>query len=198
MANAPGKLRLISNQQHEPSTAELVLAARAGSRDATRALYERTADMAIGLAFRLLGNDHEIDDLVQDAYISAFTGLHNLLEPQAFPSWIASIVVRTVQKRLTKRKRRQTLGLVRTLEVDPDLMVGQGTPPDVGAEIRRLYRAVALLPPEERVAIVLRHVEGCSIDEIATAMDLSVSTVKRRLNAAEEMLRSLRKEANDG
>jgi RNA polymerase sigma-70 factor, ECF subfamily len=190
MVKARPELRLVGDTRTTPavSDGDLVLAARRGDRHAALELYERTAGLVNGLAFRLLGNDHELDDIVQDVYLSAFGKLAELDAPQAFVAWISSIVVHTVQKRLAKRKRRRLLGLVQNVEVDPEVMVGPAASPDVAAEIRRVYRIASNLPTEERVALILRRVEGYSIDEISEAMTLSVATVKRRLAAAERGL----------
>ena len=65
-------------------------------------------------------------------------------------------------------------------------------PPDVATELRAVYGLLEKLPVEERIALVLRRVERLEIPEIAEQMGLSVSTVKRRLNAAEERLERAR------
>ena len=62
---------------------------------------------------------------------------------------------------------------------------------DARVELREVYAILAGLPPEERVALVLRRVEGMELKEVAEAMDLSLATVKRRLVAAEARLSEL-------
>jgi RNA polymerase sigma-70 factor, ECF subfamily len=171
-----------------PTDASLVLAARAGEEWAREALFRRYARLALGLAYRILPYDADIDDLVQDSFLYAFERLDGLSNPQAFQAWLSSIVVRTAGKRLRRRKLQIRLGLRSHTPIDVDQVVSSSAPPDVGAELRAVYGLLEKLPVEERIALVLRRVERLEIPEIAQQMGLSISTVKRRLNAAEGRL----------
>jgi RNA polymerase sigma-70 factor (ECF subfamily) len=171
-----------------PSDAALVVAARARERWAEEALFRRHARLVNGLAYRLLGRDADVDDLVQDAFAAAFASLDRLENPQAFASWIASIVVRTAHKRMRRRRLLTRLGLRRDEPVDLDALVSPTVPPDVATELRAVYALVDRLPAEARIALVLRRVEGLQIDEIAARMNVSLATVKRRLALAESRL----------
>jgi RNA polymerase sigma-70 factor (ECF subfamily) len=96
-----------------PTDAALVVAARAGEDWAREALFRRHAHMVAGMAFRLLGRDEEVDDLVQDSFVEALRSLDRLQTPQAFASWLASIVVRTSSKVIRRRRLLTRLGLRR-------------------------------------------------------------------------------------
>jgi RNA polymerase sigma-70 factor, ECF subfamily len=171
-----------------PTDAALVLAARAGEEWAREALFRRYARLALALAYRILPYDADIDDLVQDSFLYAFERLNGLSNPQAFQAWLSSIVVRTAGKRLRRRKLQIRLGLRGSPTVDVDEVVSRAAPPDVATELRAVYALLETLPVEERIALVLRRVERLEIPEIAQQMGLSMSTVKRRLNAAEAQL----------
>jgi RNA polymerase sigma-70 factor (ECF subfamily) len=171
-----------------PTDAALVLAARAGEEWAREALFRRYARLALSLAYRILPYDADIDDLVQDSFLYAFERLNGLTNPQAFQAWLSSIVVRTAGKRLRRRKLQIRLGLRGSEPIDVDQVVSRAAPPDVAAELRAVYALLETLPVEERIALVLRRVERLEIPEIAEHMGLSISTVKRRLNAAEAQL----------
>ena len=171
-----------------PTDAALVEAARAGEEWAREALFRRHVRMALGLAYRILPSDLEVDDLVQDSFLHAFERLDRLQNPQAFQSWLSSIVVRTAGKRLRRRRLQVRLGLRSREPIDVDHVVSRSAPPDVGAELRSVYALLDRLPAEERVALVLRRVERLEIPQIAEQMGLSESTVKRRLAAAEQRL----------
>jgi RNA polymerase sigma-70 factor (ECF subfamily) len=171
-----------------PTDAALVLAARAGEPWAREALFRRYARLALGLAYRIMPYDADIDDLVQDSFLYAFERLEKLSNPQAFQAWLCSIVVRTAGKRLRRRKLQVRLGLRSHNPVDVDEVISRSAPPDVAAELRSVYALLETLPVEERLALVLRRVERLEIPEIAEQMGLSVSTVKRRLHAAEARL----------
>jgi RNA polymerase sigma-70 factor (ECF subfamily) len=145
--------------------------------------------MVTGMAFRLLGRDEEVDDLVQDSFVEALRSLHRLQAPQAFASWLASIVVRTSSKVIRRRRLLTRLGLRRgDAGVDVDAVVSPSAPPDVAAELRGLYARIEALPAKERVALVLRRVEGLAIDEIAALTGASPATVKRRVADGEQRL----------
>jgi RNA polymerase sigma-70 factor, ECF subfamily len=171
-----------------PSDAALVLAARDGQGWAREALFRRHARLALGLGHRLLPFDLDVDDLVQDSFLYAFERLERLSNPQAFQSWLSSIVVRTAGKRLRRRRLQIRLGLRSHEPIDPEQIVSRQAPPDVAAELRAVYALLEQLPVEERIALVLRRVERLEIPEIAEHMQLSISTVKRRLSAAEGRL----------
>jgi RNA polymerase sigma-70 factor, ECF subfamily len=171
-----------------PTDAALVLSARAGEPWAREALFRRHARLALGLAYRIMPYDADVDDLVQDSFLYAFERLEKLSNPQAFQAWLCSIVVRTAGKRLRRRKLQVRLGLRSHKPVDVDEVISRSAPPDVAAELRSVYGLLETLPVEERVALVLRRVERLEIPEIAEQMGLSVSTVKRRLHAAEARL----------
>jgi RNA polymerase sigma-70 factor (ECF subfamily) len=171
-----------------PTDAALVIAARAGEAWAREALFRRHARMAIGLAHRLLPVDVEVDDVVQDSFLFALQRLGSLQNPQAFAAWLGSIVVRTVSKRLRRRRLLSRLGLRAAAPVDPDRVTATTAPGEVAIALQRVYALVENLPVEQRVALVLRRVDGLEIPQIAQYMGLSASTVKRRLKAAEELL----------
>lgn len=164
----------------------LVLAGRNGDTAALDALFGRFASMVHGLAFRLVGSDSEVDDIVQDAFVEALTHLHRLDEPAAFRGWLKSIVVRTTCKRLRRRRLLNRLGLRRPEPIELDaLPIAHGAPAEVVAELRLVFSLIDELPVQERVALVLHRVEGMTLPEVAEQMKLSLTTVKRRIAAAE-------------
>jgi RNA polymerase sigma-70 factor (ECF subfamily) len=174
-----------------PSDAALVVAARAGEQWAQEAIFRRYVRMLNGLAYRILGRDAEVDDLVQESFVQALGSLDKLKEPAALSGWLGSIVVRTAGKMLRRRRLRVRLGLERAAPIDVDSVIGSNAPPDVRSELRAVYTVLAGLPAEVRVALVLRRVEGMKLEQIAEAMDLSLATVKRRLAEGERALESV-------
>ena len=171
-----------------PSDAALVVAARAAEPWAREALFRRYAPMANGLALRLMGRDADIDDLVQDSFVAALRGLGSLKEPQAFAGWLASIVVQTAHKLLRRRRLARRLGLYRPEPIDADALVARDAPADAVVELRALYAVLEELPPRVRVPLVLRRVEGHSLDEVAELTGTSLATVKRAIAEGERRL----------
>ncbi len=179
-----------------PRDAELVDGARAGERWACEALFRRHAPRANGLAFRLLGRDEDVDDVVQDAFVQALSSLDQLREPNAFGGWLGSMVVGRVGKLIRRRKLLTRLGLRRREPpIDPDELVGRSCPADAAIELRAVYGVLESMPADARIALILRRVEGLTIDEVAALVGASAATVKRRVAQAE---RQLRRDHGDG
>ena len=166
----------------------LVLAARAGDQEAKAALFRRHARMASNLAYRLLGRDAELEDLVQESFVSAFGSLSKLTDPRAFKTWLSAIVTRTAIAAIRKRRLLVRLGFVQAEGVQLERVIARNAPPDVLVELEAVYRALDALPAKERVVLVLRRVEQLQLDEIAAQTGLSPASVKRYLARAEHAL----------
>lgn len=173
-----------------PTDAALVVAARAGEAWAQEALFRRYSRMVNGLSYRILGSDADVDDLVQDSFLEALRSLDRLENPQAFASWLGAIVVRTAGKRLRRRSLLNRLGLRRSTPIDADTVLSREAPPDVKAELGRIYGALDEMHHEARLALVLHRVEGMSLPEAAETMGISLSTIKRRIQSAERLLQA--------
>ena len=171
-----------------PTDAALVVAARADESWAKEALFRRYVTMVNGLGYRLVGNDSDLDDLVQDSFMEAWRSLGRLESPQAFAAWLGSIVVRTAHKMLRRRRITTRLGLRRSEPIDLDGLISPSAPPDARSELVAIYRLVQRLPINTRMAFTLRRVEGLPLDEIARLLETSLATVKRRIAEAERLL----------
>ncbi|MDD9939646.1 MAG: sigma-70 family RNA polymerase sigma factor [Myxococcales bacterium] len=171
-----------------PSDAALVLAARAGEHWAQEALFRRYSRMVNGMAYRLMGRDQDVDDLVQESFIQALKSLDRLDNPQAFKSWLGSIVVRTAHKTLRHRSMLARLKIRPAPTADLDQLAAKASSPEVAAELRAVYGCLSGLSAQARMALLLHRVEGMSIPEVAASLGVSESTVKRRLAAAEAEL----------
>jgi RNA polymerase sigma-70 factor (ECF subfamily) len=144
--------------------------------------------MVNGLAFRLLGRDSDLDDLVQESFAQAIGSLARLRSGETFPAWMSAIVVRTAHKLLRRRRLMTNLGLLRREPIDVDAIIARDTPQDVALELRVLYDLVERMPPELRIPLLLRHLEDASLEEIAHLTGVSLATVKRRLTKAQANL----------
>jgi RNA polymerase sigma-70 factor (ECF subfamily) len=187
---APEVAPLRTTARRSPDATELVLRARAGDRWALEALYRDHVADVTRVAVFLLGRSSDVDDVIQDAFVRAFAQLPSLRETSAFGGWLARITANEARSRLRRRRLLSRLGLDRGEEDVPlDQFLSDGATPDERAEIARAARTLAQLAPDERVAWTLRHVEGWSLDETADALGVSLATVKRRLQHAEEQVR---------
>ncbi len=187
-----------SRQSHAPLSLVLGVNPRASSDgDLARAMateqawaiseaWRRFAPMVLNLAERSLGSRHEAEDLGQDVFCNVFRKVKTLREPDRLRSFVYSFAVREVKSHLRRRKLRSWLSFHQP-EALADL--GQRT---LDMESRDLLRRCHILldglRPRDRLVYVLRRMESMTVEEIASTMDLSVSTVKRSMAHAEDRL----------
>lgn len=187
-----------------PATvAGLVARCQQGERAAQRLLYLQHVQSVNALAVRLLGRSAEAEDVVQDTFVTAFTRIHQLREGALFRAWLLRIAVREVHRRFRRQRLLAALGLGRRAASEPDASLEQlaapGLPAEARAELRLLDRVLTRLPARERVAWMLRHIEGLELTEVASACDTSLATIKRWLTRAEQQVqRHLREEPSHG
>ena len=182
----------------EPLDSVLILQARAGDGRAREALFRRYAGLVNGLAYRLLGGDSDLDDLVQESFAQALTCLDRLQNIETFPTWLATIVVRTSHKMIRRRRLMARFGLWRPPEIDWEQVRSHGASTEQLVELRALYRLIHDMPADLRVPLVLRHVEDKSLQEIADLVGTSIATVKRRVTKAQQLLEAAVRDEHDG
>lgn len=149
-------------------------------------LFKRYSSYVATIGIRLLGRDDELDDLVQEVFMEAYRGYHQLRSPDAVKAWLARITVRRAVRRIRRRRLRSFFSL-EALPADAKL-ADDGATPEQRAEIVSTYRMVERIPVRQRVVWVLKHVEGETLDSIAAICRVSKATVQRRLRAAQRAL----------
>lgn len=134
----------------------------------------------------MLGSSEEADDLVQDVFVRAFRAIGKLTDPAAIRMWLLTIAVREALRRL--RKRRLSRLLFGRPEVDFEALADPGASQDIKLQIGNLFRELEQLPPDLRVAWVLRYFENETIESVAAQCGWSLSTTKRRVTNAHALL----------
>jgi RNA polymerase sigma-70 factor (ECF subfamily) len=146
------------------------------------ALFRHHSAYVAAVALRLLGRQDEVDDVVQDVFLSALRGVATLREPEAIKAWLATVTVRLASRRLRLRRLRSLVGLDAHAEYE-ELAVGANQ--EQVALLARIYRLLDELPVTLRIAWTLRHIEGESLDRVAQLCRCSLATAKRRILAAQ-------------
>jgi RNA polymerase sigma-70 factor, ECF subfamily len=166
--------------------AELVTRALGGDRWAREMMYRRHAASLLAVAVRLLRNKAEAEEVVQDAFLTAFEQLGSLREPAALRSWLWQIAVSLVRRRFRRARLLGFIGLERGGD-DATLadLAAPGARPDERAELALIDRALGRMRAELRLAWTLRKVEGLELTEVAVLAQCSLATVKRRIAEAE-------------
>ncbi|AKU99350.1 RNA polymerase sigma factor RpoE [Labilithrix luteola] len=128
-------------------------------------------------------------DVLQDAFVTAFEDLAELRQPGAFRTWIHRITVRLVHRRFRRRRLLRLLGLDRERdEVSLDALAVESASAEARAELRWLDEALRKATDADRIAWLLRHVEGLAVDEVASACGCSPATAKRRIASADAVV----------
>jgi RNA polymerase sigma-70 factor (ECF subfamily) len=171
-----------SAQAEDRRRADHVLARRCveGEREAQRALFAAHKDRVHVILYRILGTNHEMDDLVQDAFFEVFRSLSAYRGDAQLGTWIDRITARVAYRQLAQRRPgRVQLELVRTTLVD------DASPPDARVAARdaarRLYSILDTLEPAQRIAFTLHVIDGRSMREVASVTGASVVATKVRV-----------------
>ena len=153
---------------------------------AFRALVGAALDDAYRRAAVLLGDRFEAEDAVHDAAEKAWRSWGSLRDQDRFEAWFARILVNTCRDRLRARRR------VRRIEVgdQPSATVGVTGGIEAVDASERLRRALDLLDPDERIAVVLRYEADLTVPAIAALIGIPEGTVKSRLHRALGILRT--------
>jgi RNA polymerase sigma-70 factor, ECF subfamily len=163
----------------------LVERARAGDRDAYEQLAHASADRLYAVAYQITRDADLADDAVQGALVAMWRDLPSLRDASRFEGWTYRLVSNASLQEL-RRRRRAT---VRELRPDEGLAGIDDVATDV-ARRDQLDRALARLTPEHRTILVLRHMTGLSIDELADVLAIPRGTVASRLHHAMRTLRA--------
>src|SRR5579872_2901846 len=171
------------------SDAELVELILKGNQEVFSVLVERYKDAVQNLAYRMLGNVTEAEDVTQEAFVRAYTQLATYKPAHKFSTWLLSIASHLAIDQL---RRRRFLAL--PLEDVPFLewIVDAGTSPEQsaveGEQQDEIQTYLQRLPSKYRAVIVLRYWYDFSYEEISATLKLTPALVKARLHRARELL----------
>jgi RNA polymerase sigma-70 factor, ECF subfamily len=172
----------------------------AGDRDAYRILVERYSRYVYRLAFRLSGNTHDAEEIVQEAFFRAYQKLEKFEARSNFGTWVyriaANYTIDRMRQRTKEEARRETPELNEEEGVlqDPLAIVPDAKPSPErlmqSVQLRRkMQQALGELTQAERIAFVMRHWDGCGIEEIASVLKTNTSATKNTVFRAVQKLR---------
>lgn len=172
----------------------------AGDRDAYRVLVERHSRNVFRLAYRMTGNQHDAEEVVQEAFLRAYQKLSQFAARANFGTWVYRIAANYAIDRMRQRKsedaqrepagragddgiERDTMSLVADAAPSPERLAQSG---QLAVHMRR---ALSELTPAERTAFVMRHWGGSGIEEIAEALKSTSSAAKNTVFRSVQKLR---------
>jgi len=171
--------------------------AKRGDREAFAELIEIYKDKIFQLAYRMVGNRQDAEDIAQETFLRVYANLHQYDDSYKFSTWIYRIATNLCIDR--GRKKRPHFSL------DEEIEPGQGldwysrlssrdnTPEEklVTRELQeRVQDALSHLAPKYRSIMILRYIEDLSLQEISEVLKLPVTTIKTRIHRGREALRS--------
>ncbi len=178
------------------SDAPLIARALAGEQKAYADLMARHRGPLYNLLYNMVHNREETEDLLQEAFMKAFAALHTFNKEFAFSTWLYKIAINTTIDHLRKKK-------LQTYSLDKPIQSKEGELKREYADVHAttdnellsseksslIAQAIAELPDHYREAIILRHTEEKSYEEIAALTGVPLGTVKARIFRAREMLK---------
>lgn len=177
--------------------AALVACVMAGERDAFRLIMQRCNQRMFRVVRGVIRNEAEAEDVVQEAYVHGYEKLGSFRGEASLATWLTRIALNEAYGRL--RRRRDSVDIddidmrapAAQLIAFPGHVLGDDPAEEAArAQLRRLLeQAVDELPEAFRLVYVLRDVEGCSVEETASALEIRPETVKTRLHRARRQLR---------
>jgi RNA polymerase sigma-70 factor (ECF subfamily) len=177
---APRLARTTSPQ--EPDDATLVHRLIDEHPHAARLIWQRFAPMVHGILRQSFGRDDAVEDLAQEVFLCVFQKASTLREAQALRAFVMTVTVFTASQERRRRWSRPRQRWQRLL-TDPGQLVSD-QPIESREALRRFLLVLGRIKVEERTAFALRFIEGMPIENVATTLDVSVATAKRRVSRA--------------
>jgi RNA polymerase sigma-70 factor (ECF subfamily) len=163
-----------------PAEVDDVKLARAlieGETWAYAATWNRFAPTVFRMATHALGSTDEAEDLTQEVFFRLFARAKTLNKPESLRSFVISFAIRILKWELRSKRARSWLSFYQPSDL-PEAP-STGSDPEARDVLRRFYAMLSHLRPRERLVFCLRRLDGRTLDEIADAMEISLSTVKR-------------------
>lgn len=178
----------------ELADAELVSQARDGSHAAFTVLVRRYSERAFRVAFRVLRDATESEEVVQEGFIKAYRALDRFESRSSFYTWLYRIIVNLALDRRRREARAPSLEWDDSVapNMDPRAVAPDSGDPELARRRSEVREWVALgiqeLPDGQREVLLLREVDGLSYEEIASKMQISKGTVMSRLHYARKKM----------
>jgi RNA polymerase sigma-70 factor (ECF subfamily) len=172
-----------------------VQAVLAGDKEAFGELVALHSHTLFRVAYRITGNEADAEEVVQDAFLRGYRKLESFESRANFGTWIYRIAVHCALDRIKGRRRDETVPLAETPDPESEAVQVADRAPDperllLSGELSAIRdMAMNSLSPVERTAFALRHMEGCSIDAIAAALDIAPNAAKQAVFRAVHKLR---------
>jgi RNA polymerase sigma-70 factor (ECF subfamily) len=178
----------------DPADAELVTLTRTGDAEAYGALVARYQGHVYGLAYSLVDNWADAQDVAQETFIRAYFNLDQLRDPARFPAWLRRVTFSVTMNWLKAHRPAFFQRLDGRVDLDsleiPDFQPGPAEVVEKRELAEAVLRAVASLPPKYRVPLTMFHLDGLSYEKVADFLDIPLGTAKALIHRARAKLRA--------
>lgn len=196
-SNECGKM---TNSDNLKSDFDLVHAFKKGDHSAFEKIVIKYQDRVYNLCYRFFGDKEEAEDSAQDIFIKVYKSLKGFKLKSSFYTWLYRIAINTCKNRVKSLEYRRLKSRV-SLDDDQEKknhgisnITDNDFLPDTNLEqkekFKRIQAAINSLPPDQKIMVVLRDIEGLSYDEIANITKIRLGTVKSKLSRARLGLRN--------
>ena len=168
-------MRMKSTAKPSTQDQKLIELCLQGNRPAQYRLYRRYADSLLNTAYRIVGNEEDAKDVLQDAFIKAFRSLANFNRKSSLSTWLHRIVINTAINHLKKQKSLYFEALDDRIHGEP-VVESDRDWQEVALDVAKVKTALQSLPAGYRAVLSLYLIEGYDHKEIAQILNISVST----------------------
>jgi RNA polymerase sigma-70 factor, ECF subfamily len=157
-----------------------------GDLGAFEEIVRTRMDAVYRLCFAILGDEADARDAAQETFLAAWRRIGELRDPERFDAWLQRVAVNAARMIHRARRRRG----VREIAASRVASTNDSAAAPVNADARALDTALDELPVEQRSILVLHHLEGLGIDDLAYRLGIPAGTVKSRLHTARRALQA--------
>lgn len=163
----------------------IIESCKKGNRISQYTLYNQYSKAMYNLAYRMMNNREDAEDMIQEAFTEAFRKLKTFRYESTFGAWLKTIVINRCINQLRKKKRELFTNEFRDYSDEAD----QYQDTDIGTDIKKVFKAIEKLPDGYRVVFTLYLLEGYDHKEISVILGVSESTSKSQYLRAKKKLK---------
>lgn len=175
---------------------ELIVQLQQGDEQAFKKLVDEWQDMVYNTAVSIVQNEDDADDITQDVFVQVYQSVSSFKGDSKFSTWLYRIVISKALDHVKKKKRKKRFAFVQSLfgtaseeEIHPEEFNHPGVLMENRERAAELFKAMQLLPDNQRIAFTLHKLEAQRHQDIAAIMNISVTAVESLIARAKGNLR---------
>jgi RNA polymerase sigma-70 factor (ECF subfamily) len=179
--------RVTPARKHAAAASGTIEQLGAARRERLDELFKRHSTYVARLAYRLMGRDADVDDIVQDVFVLLFRRIDTIRQADAVQAWLATTTVRLTRRRMRVKRVALLLGFAD--HIDAVEIEGASDAPEARAALQVVHAALQAVSVNARIAWILRYLEQERIEDVARLCGCSKTTAKRWIAAAQRVVK---------